>query len=257
MAAPSIKEIITTIPGDHTTQEKVSDKGSVQPKHSEMADKLLVQAKNYFMRQIEISKVTCFEARCPEGSEATVTVIQGHGSIEIEGKVRIVSPMTLVKLTVGKVVKFVSSELENLKLCYVCAHGSSTDLPSEQFKEGTETYIREEKDCVLYSPNPREKIYELFGVANGQAKKHSVAIVDLLPDGSSDRHFHPVIEESYYIVEGSGKLVISEQTSEVNPGDLAVMPVGEKHKISTIGNKTLRLLAICAGPWTPTCGDYS
>jgi mannose-6-phosphate isomerase-like protein (cupin superfamily) len=99
-----------------------------------------------------------------------------------------------------------------------------------------------------------EKIWELAGKFVGNAHKHSVAIVEISPGTASKEHYHPVVEESYYVLGGEGFLLLDEKEIALKPGDLIVIPVGSRHKIfNKSQDLTLKLLVTCAEAWHPEC----
>ena len=102
-----------------------------------------------------------------------------------------------------------------------------------------------------------EKIYELLGHETGaDAPKHSIARVKIVPGGMSLRHYHPVVEESYWITAGNGTLEVGEETMEVAAGDMIQIPIGSPHKISNTGSEVLEMTVFCAPAWTPDCSVF-
>ena len=96
-----------------------------------------------------------------------------------------------------------------------------------------------------------EMVYPLY-----YAPRHSIAHIVIPPGASSRNHYHPVAEETYYILNGCGRLVIDDQTTFVQPGDSILIEPNEQHQIFCEGDATLEFLAICAPPWEPTNSVY-
>lgn len=70
------------------------------------------------------------------------------------------------------------------------------------------------------------------------------------------RHFHSLLEEALFILEGTGTLRIGEAQVAVQAGDYVALPVGPDHvhSLSNSGSETLRYLAL-SGPATPVTAD--
>ena len=66
-----------------------------------------------------------------------------------------------------------------------------------------------------------------------------------VPGGTStQRHYHWLSEEFYFILEGRGTMEIDGETHEVAPGDAILIPSGAWHTITA--RETLRFLCCCA-----------
>lgn len=118
------------------------------------------------------------------------------------------------------------------------------------------THIRHKNDCSpLVSPHG-EIVYELLGRAAGGAQQHSLACIELPPGKASRPHVHPQAEESYYILEGTARLVIDGETSTLTPGQCVAIAPGSVHQIFNDGPATLHFLAVCAPAWTPDNSVY-
>jgi mannose-6-phosphate isomerase-like protein (cupin superfamily) len=212
--------------------------------------KNLLKTDQQIIGRVQIASGNCFEARQQEGREETVTVIKGNGWLEIGDQSKKISADTLVKLTAEKVCRIYNDSQEALELCFV-------STPSNN--QSKEVYLRHknDRDDVIKTGNG-ERIYELFGVGNGSALSHSVALVEIEPGGGSDPHIHPIVEESYVIIDGIAKLTIGQEISDRQAGEVILIPVGQRHQISNIGNGKgiLRFLAVVTPPWTKDCGIY-
>ena len=96
-----------------------------------------------------------------------------------------------------------------------------------------------------------EIVHELFGSVAGGSQQHSLAQIVIPPGKSSLRHYHPVAEESYMILSGTGRLELDGQTANMGPGDSVVIRPRQVHRIWNTGDEDLVLLAVCVPPWTP------
>ena len=96
-----------------------------------------------------------------------------------------------------------------------------------------------------------EAIYDLLSRENGKSEIHSVAIATLAVGKASLMHYHPVAEESYYILNGHAKMVLGEEEAELEPGQIVLIPPGINHKIYNTGKETLEFLVVCVPAWEP------
>ena len=90
------------------------------------------------------------------------------------------------------------------------------------------------------------EIRELLAHRNSCIRKQSLAEARVAPGASTTPHYHPNTEEIYYILEGTGRMSIDGQTSEVEPGDAIAIPPGAVHTIRTTSKTTLKFLCCCA-----------
>ncbi len=64
--------------------------------------------------------------------------------------------------------------------------------------------------------------------------------------GATTEHYHPRAEEIYYVLRGTARLRIEGETRDLQVGDAALIPAGQKHKIWNIGTDDLVFLCSCA-----------
>ena len=81
----------------------------------------------------------------------------------------------------------------------------------------------------------------LIGESNSGSKEISIQVTDVEPKGMQFLHSHEE-EQCYYIVSGSGKMFIDDQTKEVKKGDAIFIPSKSTHGIENIGEKVLTYL---------------
>ena len=103
-----------------------------------------------------------------------------------------------------------------------------------------------------------EKVYEMLGAPEeiGGAKHHSFSHV-VIPSGCSSRpHYHPVAEETYYILSGEGRMVVDGVQMRLVPGDALLILPPEVHQIFNDAAEDLEFIAVCAPAWEPTNSVY-
>lgn len=95
-----------------------------------------------------------------------------------------------------------------------------------------------------------EVIYPLFGpVVDRAAEKHSLAYVVIPPGKSSPLHYHLETEESYYILQGKGQLMVGDEKTTVGAGEAILIPPRRPHRIANGGDEDLAFLVVSVPPW--------
>lgn len=90
------------------------------------------------------------------------------------------------------------------------------------------------------------EIREILSPRNSCLCNQSLAEATLAPGKSTEGHCHPVSEEIYYILRGTGRMRIGQETSEVGAGDgIAILP-GREHKLWNTGSGPLVFLCCCS-----------
>ena len=103
-----------------------------------------------------------------------------------------------------------------------------------------------------------ERVYEMLGApeAIGGAGFHSFSHV-VIPAGCHSRpHYHPVAEETYYILAGEGRMVVDGREMRLVPGDALLIQSPEVHQIFNDADADLEFIAVCAPAWTPDNSVY-
>lgn len=101
------------------------------------------------------------------------------------------------------------------------------------------------------------KIHELIGARNNSSQQQSIAVIDLAPQSKSFKHYHPVVEESYYILNGEAVVLIDDEEHIMQAGDCVCILPGHWHEVSNRSQSPVKMLAICTPPWTPDCSVYA
>lgn len=109
------------------------------------------------------------------------------------------------------------------------------------------------EEQTWYEAEDRAVAREIASPRNSRAQELSIADI-IIPAGVAVRpHYHAVIEEIYFISEGTGIMFIDGQEKRVVKGDAIVIRPGERHSIRNDTDEELRLIVTCTPAWTPDC----
>lgn len=92
-------------------------------------------------------------------------------------------------------------------------------------------------------------IRSLLDLSNAPVQNQSLAEATLPPNSATQRHYHRLSEEFYFILEGSGMMEIDGVSRQVGPGDAILIPPGAWHQITASPDSQVRLLCCCAPPY--------
>ncbi len=90
-------------------------------------------------------------------------------------------------------------------------------------------------------------IRSILDRTNAAVEKQSLAEARVPAGTATQRHYHRLAEEFYFILEGAGEMEIDGSTRSVKPGDAILIPAGAWHTIAA--RETLRFLCCCAPPY--------
>ncbi|NLX08694.1 MAG: cupin domain-containing protein [Chloroflexi bacterium] len=117
-------------------------------------------------------------------------------------------------------------------------------------------FIRNAAEIKGFASEHGEVVREMIGAAAGGTTAYSLAEITLPPGKRSRKHYHPVAEESFYILSGAAQIEVDGQTAALAPGDsIAVLP-NQVHQIANTGPDDLVFLAVCVPAWTPDNSVY-
>jgi mannose-6-phosphate isomerase-like protein (cupin superfamily) len=78
----------------------------------------------------------------------------------------------------------------------------------------------------------------------------SLAEATLEVEQATERHYHRLTEEIYFVLKGQGKMEVDGETTYVRPGDAVLIPAGAWHQLENNGTSELRILCSCAPPYS-------
>jgi mannose-6-phosphate isomerase-like protein (cupin superfamily) len=90
-------------------------------------------------------------------------------------------------------------------------------------------------------------IRSLLDRTNAPVANQSLAEAAVPAGQATQRHYHKLSEEFYFILEGSGVMEIDGERREVGAGDAILIPPGAWHQITA--REPLRFLCCCAPPY--------
>ena len=91
-------------------------------------------------------------------------------------------------------------------------------------------------------------IRSILDRTNAPVANQSLAEATVPVGQPTERHYHKLSEEFYFILEGTGTMEIDGEERRVSPGDAILIPPGAWHQISAL--KPLRFLCCCAPPYS-------
>ena len=91
-------------------------------------------------------------------------------------------------------------------------------------------------------------IRSLIDRTNAPVQNQSLAEARVPAGARTQRHYHKLAEEFYFILEGRGEMEIDGETRAVRTGDCVLIPPGAWHTIAAID--ALRFLCCCAPPYS-------
>ena len=78
----------------------------------------------------------------------------------------------------------------------------------------------------------------------------SLAEATLEPDQATERHYHRLSEEIYFVVKGSGDMEVEGEHKRIAVGEAVLIPAGAWHSLHNNGTSELRILCCCVPPYS-------
>jgi mannose-6-phosphate isomerase-like protein (cupin superfamily) len=91
------------------------------------------------------------------------------------------------------------------------------------------------------------QIRSILDLSNATVKNQSLAEAVLPAGAATERHYHRLSEEFYFLLEGDAVMEIDGESRAVASGDAILIPQGSWHQIST--KQGVRFLCCCAPPY--------
>lgn len=107
--------------------------------------------------------------------------------------------------------------------------------------------IRKRGEQEPFTTADGSTIRSLLDLSNAPVKSQSLAEATVPAGGETERHYHKLSEEFYYVLEGRALMEVEGVEREIIPGDAVLIPSGEWHQIR--GIEETRFLCCCAPPY--------
>ncbi|MEO6848244.1 MAG: cupin domain-containing protein [Chthoniobacterales bacterium] len=92
------------------------------------------------------------------------------------------------------------------------------------------------------------EIRSILDRTNAPVQNQSLAEARVPANATTERHYHKLSEEFYFILEGTGEMEIDGEKQTIEPGDGILIPAGTWHQIAS--RNALRFLCCCAPPYS-------
>ncbi|MCF8039559.1 MAG: cupin domain-containing protein [Desulfohalobiaceae bacterium] len=113
-------------------------------------------------------------------------------------------------------------------------------------------YINEQEVEGLDLPGRLWKV--LVGPEQGRSQNMIFGLVTFSPGSDPGTHKHDHQEEIIYVISGTGKTVVGDQTHTLKPGVTVFTEPGVEHGVKNTGNEPLVLISVFSPPVKP--GSY-
>lgn len=87
-------------------------------------------------------------------------------------------------------------------------------------------------------------IRSILDATNAPVEKQSLAEASLPMGGQTERHYHKLSEEIYFMLNGEATIEIDGESQVVSANDAILIPAGSWHQITAISD--IRFLCCCA-----------
>lgn len=104
--------------------------------------------------------------------------------------------------------------------------------------------INQLSDQAPFTTADGSTIRSILDATNAPVKNQSLAEASLPAGGKTDRHYHKLSEEIYFILEGKAQMEIDGASQEVGVNDSILIPPGAWHQISALTD--IRFLCCCS-----------
>ncbi len=106
--------------------------------------------------------------------------------------------------------------------------------------------VTHREECSPFITKDGSSIRELMAWRNSACAGLSLAEATLPAGGRTECHVHPVAEEIYYFLSGSGKVLTGDAWFDAKPGASILHKPGVRHQTWNTGTGPLVFLCVCA-----------
>ncbi len=108
--------------------------------------------------------------------------------------------------------------------------------------------VRQLSEQKPFTTRDGSTIRSILDLSNAPVEQQSLAEATIAMGNATERHYHKVSEEFYFLLEGEGVMELDGETRVMQPGDAVVIPAGAWHQITATSD--LRFLCCCAPPYS-------
>ena len=102
---------------------------------------------------------------------------------------------------------------------------------------------------IVIMQNPGVSSYQLLNPDNSSSTRVTMTEVHLNPGACQGRHIHEASEQIWYVLKGSGKLLLADgEEREFCAGDVARFEQGDVHGLKNDGDSEFVYLSVTAPP---------
>ena len=87
-------------------------------------------------------------------------------------------------------------------------------------------------------------IRSILDATNAPVENQSLAEASLPAGGETQRHYHKLSEEIYFVLEGQGMMEVDGEIRKIGPGDAILIPPIAWHQVKA--TTVIRFLCCCA-----------
>ena len=93
-------------------------------------------------------------------------------------------------------------------------------------------------------------IYKVLDIGNSELKNIEIAMCIFKPEEISKLHYHKIIEEIYFVIDGEGEIELDGKWEKIKTEDCIAIPIGVRHRIKNVSKeKHLKFLSINSPHW--------
>ncbi len=107
--------------------------------------------------------------------------------------------------------------------------------------------VRQLTQQAPFTTKDGSTIRSILDLSNAPVTHQSLAEATLDTGMATERHYHKVSEEFYFLLEGRGVMELDGETRELGVGDAVLIPQNAWHSIRAL--EPLRFLCCCAPPY--------
>lgn len=100
---------------------------------------------------------------------------------------------------------------------------------------------------IPFTTKDGSTIRSILDRTNAPVQQQSLAEATLPTGCATQRHYHKLSEEIYFVLSGTGTMEIDGASREIKPDDAVLIPAGAWHQITA--KEPLRFLCCCAPPY--------